>query len=85
MHPAELFFLATREHRLLALETALDLEIAMPSRVRILMRSALNSAKAATMLKNIFLIGSVGSWIVAPLDGVAFSPLGEYRWPEVTS
>ena len=42
----------------------------MPSRVRILMRSASNSAKVAAMLKNIRPIGSEGSWTVVPRASV---------------
>ena len=40
---------------------ALARATAIPSRVRILMRSASNSAKVARMLKNSLPIGSVGS------------------------
>ena len=57
MHAAEFPLLFFRQFGLFAAQFSLGAGMAMPSRVRIRMRSVSNPAKVARMLKNIFPIG----------------------------
>ena len=61
MHAAEFPLLSVGQFGLLAAQFPPTRAIAIPSRVRMRMRSASNSAKVARILKNIFPIGSPGS------------------------
>ena len=61
MHAAEFPLLSVGQFGLLARNFPLARVMAMPSRVRMRMSSASNSAKVARILKNIFPIGSPGS------------------------
>src|SRR5262249_4781094 len=69
VHLPQLFLLFVRELGSLALQLPLG---AMPSRVRRRIKSASNSAKVARMLKNIFPIGSAGSYTLVP--SASFTP-----------
>ena len=72
LHSPGLFPLLFHGFRLFPLSFFVAFAIAMPSLVRILMRSSSNSAKVATMLKDFFPIGSEGSLTVA--QSVRFKP-----------
>ena len=61
MHAAEFPLLSVGTLGCLPRNFPLARAMAMPSRVRKRMRPALNSAKVARILKNIFPIGSPGS------------------------
>ena len=66
MHAAEFPLLSVGQFGLLAAQFPLARVIAIPSRMRMRMRSASNSAKVLRILKNIFPIESPGSWSARP-------------------
>ena len=61
MNAAEFPLLSVGQFGLLAAQFPLARAMAMPSRVRMRMRSVSNSAKVARILKNSFHMGSSGS------------------------